>query len=570
MSNSKADTRSNNQSDSVDQIVAGSDDLIIFSQKTAISKGYPSLQGGVWSETLAKPIVLKPGDSIQCGDVILSTPQDNISIDVTETNPYLVFGYYDRFYDFTDRVIAGRTRACVANDLNYDYHIAYSDRATSDVQTVRFRCDSLSSWGLFRAVFNYLNTDGTPGSKTVIVPFEEQTFAGVTPTQDIPFGETITAGTLQLVSPSAVSMQKNNNTIYDPTHNVTVPGAGPLKLDRGQFTWNLDSRIYTRNALAKELTDQADLLPNASDQILLESFNPFLVRTDDVNTDEIRFLRATAIEPVTTDGFEYYNLTTSSRNAYWYGASEVSIEYDEDEREIFEFTFLHTPLYNPADAATPTQNIAWYKAPSNGRWNSVEQATGVFLIDMQPRSFWVDKMGFDPDRCLVNIIEGPNLEYVTRADLDLGSLASDAKVTKGPITLTSLFPNYDRKISDDKDTIYVDVTGLSVPIKANEPTIGTAQPCYLISMKGLQFSFGETVDSAASMPNICFMVPGQNIANDFVTGYSDSGKRFTNTSGQDIIISEAYIEVLDYITKQPAPGLGLDNIVTFNILRQGS
>ena len=548
-------------------VLSGTDDMITFSQDVAISQQFYSLQGGVWQETLANSVTLKPGDSIRGRYAIIDTPQDNVAIDVTEKNPYIVFGYYDRFYDYVDRSIAGRTRACTPNDLNYDYHIAYADRATSDVATVRFKWAEPFSWGFFQAVFNYLDANGNPGSKTVLVPLELQTAGGVPPNVDVDFNVIITAGTLQLVSPNSVTMQKTYNTVYDPGNNHETPGAGPLKLDLGQFTWNLDSNIYSKNALAKEITDQADLLPTAINQILLESFNPFLLRTDDVNTSEIRFLRATDVEPIPTDGFEYYDDSTATRNAYWYGASEVALEYDEDEREIFEWTFLDTPLYNPADAATPTQNVAWYKAPSNGRWNSVEQASGIFITDMQPRSFWVNKLGFNPDKVLVNILQGVDFDYVTRNDLDPGTLASSAKVTKGPLTLTSLFPNYDRKIDDSKDIIYIDVTGLSVPLKADQPTAGTAQSHYLISIKGLQFSFGESIDCDSSMPNICWLVPGQNNTNNFVTGYSDSGKTFTNTSEMDIIISEAFIEILDPITKLPAIGLGTNNSIIFDIIR---
>ena len=546
---------------------SGTDDILILSQDVAIGKNFASPQGGVWYECLAVPIRLRPGDSIRGRYAILDTPQNNVSIDPDEVNPYITFGYYDRFYDYVDRAIAGRSRECTADDLNYDYHIAYSDKETADVHTVRFRYAKPFSWGLFYAVFNYLDADGNPGSKKVLVPLAEQTPGGVPEYEDVTFDTVITAGTLQLVSPNPVVMQKTYNTIYDPANNDITPGTGPLRLDINQFTWNLDSKIYSRNALAKEITDQADLLPTAINQPLLESFNPFLLRTDDVNTDEIRFLRATEIEPTATDGFEYYNVSTNTRNAYWYGASEVSLEYDEDEREIFEWTFLHTPLFNPASANTPVQNVAWYKSPSTGGWNSVEQASGIYITDMQPRSFWVDKLGFDPDKCLVTVIDGVDLDYVQRSDIDIGTLASSAKVTKGPITLSSLFPNYDRKINDTGDVIYVDVTGLSVPLKADQPTSGNAQSHYLVSIKGLQFTFGETIDTGSSMPNICWVVPGQNNTNDFVTGYGDSGKTFTNMTLNDIVISEAYVEILDPITKSPAIGLGTNNTIVFDVIR---
>ena len=91
------------------------------------------------------------------------------------------------------------------------------------------------------------------------------------------------------------------------------------------------------------------------------------------------------------------------------GAENFSIIYDESSQQ-FKFEQMHTPIYidGPViDSTTtpPTKGpgsvvIQQMKGATNddsflGSLKTLDSATGCFLTDLQPRSLWFGKMGFD-------------------------------------------------------------------------------------------------------------------------------------------------------------------------------
>ena len=97
------------------------------------------------------------------------------------------------------------------------------------------------------------------------------------------------------------------------------------------------------------------------------------------------------------------------------GASEISIEFNTDSN-VFQFTYLHTPLLQLPTTAGSTEPIEVVKVVKTINLNldlqygvantepsgTVNIATctrhsGVFFQSMEPKSFWQDIMGFDVD-----------------------------------------------------------------------------------------------------------------------------------------------------------------------------
>ena len=145
------------------------------------------------------------------------------------------------------------------------------------------------------------------------------------------------------------------------------------------------------------------------------------------------------------------------------GASEISLQFNTDTN-LFQFTYLHTPILQLPNSAATTEPIEVVKVIKtinltgsnvtdqnipNGKVNisTNTRHSGVFFQSMEPKSFWQDILGFDVDNITfdADYVWGANrqMNYEEFNNITTSSyigILNNFNFTKGGINLNN--PSY--------------------------------------------------------------------------------------------------------------------------------
>lgn len=525
--------------------------IIECSARDALKKSL-NKENSEWENDTSYPINLNPGDQVVLKNVFIDTGGQDINI-TEPLNVSGLFGFYDVnsswAKDGTNNI--EKTGTGGLNDADYEYYLAW-DNNTTTATVVSFQCDFAQplNCGFVDVVIKASFTYDTPTAQNL--------------TWTMPTGKRLTCenrpytitladwggevdviiGTVRNVDPG------DPNAVFVPNSFVYDNNPPSVDLLRDTFSITIPVGSYTRDQLAKVITNQLSSINEFIDVGSLQSSNPFLFRTDDPKwiDDRLRFYR-TGVNPNDVGAVYYtYKDHTNALTKYWMGASQVSLIWD-DQANHFSFDFLHTPL-----AQDNQIGVAIYGG--DGASNStVLHQCGIYLLDLQPRNFWETFLNFDLDSILVNYVGDLNIS-ITDAELR-------SKITKGLLTMQSLFPNFDRKINDIANPLYIS-TDETVQLKGqNISTITDTFYLIEINLGNETFSYKGAINN-----EIRAIVGSYYQESNWVAGYASDSIIYEHT-GSPQTISKLRIRILDPNTKEPITTLGDNSFVYVQIIPAG-
>jgi hypothetical protein len=370
------------------------------------------------------------------------------------------------------------------------------------------------------------------------------------------------SGSLVLLSPTltALADQPFPHAVYLPNDNVIVQGAQEIKRTARSITIVLKGGTYTSNGIDQAITDALSYAGELDDSEFFIQENPLVLSTEDPNSTEIRWVTCTNGVFNVDTGYEYYNIHTNEREAFFKGATQSALEFDEGGRGVHMWKYLHQPLFNPASGQTPEETIAFFL--QDNRYFRVDQDSGIYLTDLQPTWLWQNVFGFDMSTLITPVqVDGTGMQYILLSDLL-------PRVTKGFAGNQSYNPNYDPDKSDEtKFPMYVNVDQETKPLVAGVPNIDTDGGYFEIELKA-GFLAGYYLDAAGNRPHVFAIIPKEYTNGNTVTGFDDSGFDFVY-SGEPSVISEMEIRIIDPSTKQTSASLGSYSSFIFELIRSG-
>ncbi len=198
-----------------------------------------------------------------------------------------------------------------------------------------------------------------------------------------------------------------------------------------------------------------------------------------------------------------------------FGAENFSLIFD-DTSQRFQILEAHTPIYidGPilsASGATPVvkgpgsaiiKQMGGAPNTSIGFRNeqlTIDTSSGVFLYDLQPRSLWFDKMGFDASILTPTSLTGSVQNFATTGSSFVGQDASLLEAKTYPMSLTTginktgYFTGVDLLIQKNNLYSKIDAAGgqdveTTTPVGLDgRPLLaaGDDQPFYSIEMSGI-------------------------------------------------------------------------------------
>jgi hypothetical protein len=270
-----------------------------------------------------------------------------------------------------------------------------------------------------------------------------------------------------------------------------------------------------------------------------------------------------------TNTYAYWDTVDNEPNAYFIGASTFAIEYGQ-AGGVFQVSYMHTPLSNPARPQEQDLGVFHYTNAAGLQFNVVKAAGGVAIHDLQPASFWQTTLGLR-DKLIVPLqTDLSGVQYYNRQALlnsttegfqGLGSFLLPAQEIS-----TNVY-NDPRKVAPIPpagNPVYIDVTGQSKAIIGESPQEDVQEGFYLIEVLNFFRRTGGYIDAQENRINISAICSTQYLNANTVTGFSDSGIPYIHR-GEPYLISDAFVRILDPITKQPATGLGQNTCIFLQV-----
>jgi len=325
---------------------------------------------------------------------------------------------------------------------------------------------------------------------------------------------------------------------------VAMTGQAPYLIIEGSHTFTIPKGTYSPQGIAEFISTQCSLVspPLGSPAPLRSISNDFLRGTDGVGTDIKFFPFNLSTGEVDTSDYFY------PMRSEWYGASQVALSYNSDQNGIFQFDYLHTPFYN----ATGDESVGMYeikhagKPPPPSDFVGVTRAGGVFIRDLEPRSFWEGVLGFDVDSIKVT-----NNVY---------TLVFPAGKTFNDLTTNAVFGLDDVLNNAGGDPNLCPIAQFfkkstaTVPIKAPNSYSPLTDSAYFLIECSMNYNMKYQYDTA-NLANINAIVSRQYNTNDYITGFGECSINYVH-HGEPVILSSARIRILDPVNKQEATSLG--------------
>jgi len=368
---------------------------------------------------------------------------------------------------------------------------------------------------------------------------------------------------------------------FDFTFTSTPVASSGQTLDIQTTNAVLKAGRYDPAALAVQLTQlfsSADGLVESNNQALFQPINTLLTRTDGPLNSNMTFRRMNipnGTANVTFDNtntYSYWDISANQAIPYFIGASTFAIEYGQ-AGPVYQLSYCHTPLSNPARAGEQDLGIFHYTDSANKlQYNVVKSAGGIAIHDLQPVSFWQNTLGMR-DKLIVPLLTDLSgvqfydkqslLNSITEGFHGLGSFLLPAQQIG---TNTFNDPRKVAPIPPLNNPVYVDVTGQSKAIIGESPQENVQEGFYLIEVLNFFRRTGGYIDSQENRINISAIASTQYLNANAITAFADSGIPYQHL-GEPYLISDAYIRILDPITKQPATGLGENTCIFLQIDR---
>ena len=366
---------------------------------------------------------------------------------------------------------------------------------------------------------------------------------------------------------------------FIPTGTTIAPSSRTLDIQNASVV--LKAGRYDPASLAVQLTQlfsSADGLVNSNGQNLFQPNNTLLTRTDGDLNDNMAFRRMNITPGTTnitfdnTNTYTYIDLSTNDPIPYFIGASTFAIEYGK-AGSVYQLSYAHTPLSNPSRPQEQDLGVFHYTDASGVlQYNVVKSAGGIAIHDLQPASFWQNTLGLRDTLIVPLLTDVSGLQYYDRQSLTnsitegfhgLGTFLLPATETG-----TNVY-NDPRKVAPIPpvlNPVYIDVTGQSRAIIGESPQENVQEGFYLIEVLNFFRRTGAYIDAQENRINISAIASTQYLNANAITAFADSGIPYQHI-GEPYLISDAFVRILDPITKQPATGLGENTCIFLQIDR---
>lgn len=255
-------------------------------------------------------------------------------------------------------------------------------------------------------------------------------------------------------------------------------------------------------------------------------------------------------QPNSVNNGEYFYMSNESVM----GATQMTLEYNNNNNALFQFTYLHTPFYKGGN-----ESIAIYGSGRSNYFDSITSQSGVFFTQMEPQSFWRDTLGFDVDSMIMTY--DPSLTTPTNRNF--------TQPLKAGVNITSNFLGNDILINKtDFDNFvpmrqlqrdaYFNESTQTTPIKALQQIGIKSSNFYLVQLEGLDLINME--NDTHLFRTIC-AIGSKEYTNLGVISLYGTGMPFYTNNSIDFVISNMRVRILDSLTKQPSTTLGTKNSI---------
>jgi hypothetical protein len=490
-----------------------------------------SVSNSEWSNTLNKPLILKPGDSIGVRqsilDLQLSGEYTNIQIK-NEIPITIKYGYY----------YTGDGISVTYKSPNFDLMELYVARNTIDnvgtsllTNTITFNVPAKNWSANELAEFLSAEISKIPQGINNISSYNQQLNKLLTPA--------------------------TNNYRID-CKNFSVPSSlngfnkvqaqFPITSEIATFYTGAQIKVYWKNQESKlqENTVQCtsvdinsgtfNFTPEINDLVDETAFisNVYILLVNPIEIVFYNQLKPTPAPGTTPDAF-------TCDTARYMGTNQFSIEYNINGSGKFQITTMHLSPYPSDTDADPCINFITTEALAE--LFIEDTRSGIFFTQLEPVSFWQDILGFDLNSLIV--IDGTTGALQT-------PLVRGQNITSNYVGLDAIIGST-RALATIPTAVYSYKTTLTNPIIApltyNSPDSGYL----LVEIKAIPTQYDS---DDRTMSGIVQIASNNWDSSGFVTVYSDSSIVFTNNSVEQMSIGAINVRILDPATKQPATLLG--------------
>lgn len=491
----------------------------------------------VFETTLKEGLNVSEGDTIILRNCFLDVQKDEGDDIVLEqdTDVHLTYGYYEYNSNFADKV-RQNNGPNAADFLPYMAYESNTERGT--LNGFRLNANAIPRGtrtpnGTFYvdvSISYQLRTGEIKQAFLHNVKFvhnagdaHADSDGGFTPIQDV-------------ITTSVRCLNGNTDTFkyagvtFDTATFIDVVGT-EAHLKTGHTTIHLLSGTYNPDTLAETITNSLQDLKFNNGQPNLKTTSEFLFRTDDG--------RDYSFQKIGTTPGQEQGYTFDPNEKYWVGASQVALKYNsESAPNVFSFDYMHSPFFDNHE-----ESVRIYR-DANDDYHLQDRQSGIFLVDLQPRAFWVDQLGFVVDNTLVELGDNAGIKYFP----DDGQIFS--KTTRQFSGLQTLFPDGDMKIPDPEIPHPPQNYGseTTFPLSAGTRLLKN-NGHYLIEL-GFSATKQKYLFKDSDMSHVFGIVSAQYVSNGYVTGFSDSAIPYTH-EGRPFTLQNIRVRILDPSTKQP-------------------
>lgn len=512
----------------------------------------------VWTSSFRHPFMIEDGDIVQLKNCFLDSQKSvNSQIILNEDKTItFTFGYYDISWNDTDKI---KTNLSKVPDPTFKPHVAYQERkgAAPDVGMISrlyWELDANpTSYDNKVATFEYEDKDGQPSTWDFTLKDSEKVASGTGQPGEYYFpvpidltARNVKKSTLVLTNPTTFFQCTFQRATY-----IDEPGSD-LSLMTGNRQITIPKGSYSYEGIAKSITDALDMRNQTFGGALIDSGNELIRRTDQDAAYYIGFYETDVALDANENSY-YYGVNkddTLDQIPYWYGSSQNAIEFTD--RNVFAITYIHTPLVDQGGNQEVRQ--IEYPTGGGGKIYMVNKDSGIFLLDLQPKSFFTDVLGFDPTNIIVNTTRD------TKGRVLVSSAEIEAKTTSNYVALGTIVTN-GRRVGNTKSETQAPNTNMLLGNELYQNFEGSG--FYLLEITGLKqdYYYKENMNI-----HINGIVSEQYNASSRIVGFSDSAIMYQH-HGAPMILNSLNVRILDPQTKQPSEDLGINNTIILELVK---
>lgn len=238
------------------------------------------------------------------------------------------------------------------------------------------------------------------------------------------------------------------------------------------------------------------------------------------------------------------------------GATQMTLEFNNNQNGLFQFSYLHTPYYH-----TQNESLLVFGSGKSNYFDVVSTQSGVFFTQMEPQSFWRDTLGFDVDSMIMtydpSLTTPTNRNFTRRLEsgvnITANFIGNDILINKADFDGANPAP-----MRQLQRNAYYDESTQTQAIKALKQIGIKASNFYLVELGGLDLINME--NDTQFFRTIC-AIGSKEYSNLGVISLYSNGMPFYTNQGDDFVLTNLRVRILDSITKQPSTTLGSKNSI---------